>query len=159
MEFLVVKMISTLKKYILQIPSFQIFKPNTKKAVMTLAEKLEKSGCPKIAVTDLAREDIAEAVEDAFRYGKIVLATTTYNTDIFPFMREFIHDLTERNFQNRTVAIIENGSWAPTAARKIKAMLEGAKNIKFTDTTVTIKSALSETNLEELDSLVKELTE
>ena len=100
---------------------------HTKKAVELLAEKLKAKGCPKVVINDLARCDMAEAVEDAFRYGKLVLATTTYNADIFPFMRDFIHHLTERNYQNRTVAFIENGSWAPLAAKTMKQMLEGAK--------------------------------
>jgi len=130
---------------------------NTKKAVELLAQKLEAKG-QKVTVADLARDDMAEAVEDAFRYGKIVLATTTYNGDIFPFMKEFIHHLTERNFQNRTVGLIENGSWAPTAARIMKKMLENSKNLTFTDTTVKIFSAMNEKNLAEIDALVEELT-
>ena len=109
---------------------------NTKKAVMKLADKLRESGCPKVVVNDLARCDMAEAVEDAFRYSKLVLATTTYNADIFPFMREFINHLTERNFQNRTVAFIENGSWAPLAAKVMKGMLEKSKNLTFAENTV-----------------------
>lgn len=132
---------------------------NTKKAVLMLEEELKKNGCPKVVVNDLARCDMAEAVEDAFRYGKIVLATTTYNAEIFPFMREFINHLTERNFQNRTVAFIENGSWAPTAAKVMKAMLEKGKNLKFTDTTVKIISALNEESTSELKALAKELCE
>lgn len=130
---------------------------NTKKAVEMLAKKLEEKGCVKVAVNDLARCDMAEAVEDAFRYGKIVLATTTYNNDVFPFMREFINDLTERNYQKRTVGIIENGSWAPTAAKTIKKMLEGSKDITFTDTTVQIKSSLSAQNEEQIEKLAQEL--
>ncbi len=130
---------------------------NTKKAVELLAEELKNLGCPKVAVNDLARCDMAEAVEDAFRYGKIVLATTTYNGDIFPFMREFLHELTERGYQNKKVGIIENGSWAPTAARKIKGMLEGAKNIDFTETTVTLRSAMTDLNKEEIARLAKEI--
>ena len=130
---------------------------NTKKAAELLADKLREYGCPKVAVNDLARCDMAEAVEDAFRYGKAVLATTTYNADIFPFMREFINHLTERNYQNRTVGIIENGSWAPTAAKTIKKMLENSKNLTFTDTTVHIKSALNEENIKEIDALAVEL--
>ncbi len=129
---------------------------NTKKAVRILQLVLEEMGM-KVAVNDLARCDMAQAVEDAFRYGKIVLATTTYNNDIFPFMREFINHLTERNFQNKTVALIENGSWAPTAANTMKKMLENCKNITFTDSTVKIMSALSEENEEQLVSLAKEL--
>lgn len=130
---------------------------HTKKAVEILAKKLEEKGCPKVAVNDLARCDMAEAVEDAFRYGKIVLATTTYNNDVFPFMREFINDLTERNYQKRTVGIIENGSWAPTAAKTIKKMLEGSKEITFTETTVQIKSALDSASEEQLEKLADEL--
>lgn len=130
---------------------------HTKKAVELLAEKLREKGCPKVVVNDLARCDMAEAVEDAFRYGRLVLATTTYNADIFPFMREFIEHLTERNFQNRTVALMENGSWAPLAAKVMKGMLEGCKNITFTDTTVKIKSALNEESKEQLEALAGEL--
>lgn len=130
---------------------------NTKKAAELLADKLREYGCPKVAVNDLARCDMAEAVEDAFRYGKAVLATTTYNADIFPFMREFINHLTERNYQNRTVGIIENGSWAPTAAKTIKKMLENSKNLTFTDATVHIKSAVNEENIKEIDALAAEL--
>ncbi|MBQ7089735.1 MAG: FprA family A-type flavoprotein [Clostridia bacterium] len=130
---------------------------NTNKAVERLAEELKAAGCPKVAVNDLARCDMAEAVEDAFRYGKIVLATTTYNGDIFPFMRNFIHDLTERGYQNRTIGVIENGSWAPAAARIIKKMLEGGKNLTFTDTTVTIHSALNEVSEAQIKALAKEL--
>ena len=130
---------------------------NTKKAVEKLATLLEKGGCPKVVVNDLARCDMAEAVEDAFRYGKMVLATTTYNAEIFPFMREFIHHLTERGYQNRTVGLIENGSWAPTAAKVMKGMLEGCKNLTFTDTTVRIVSALNDESEQQLESLAKEL--
>ena len=130
---------------------------NTKKAVEMLAEKLRVKGCPKVAVNDLAREDMAECVEDAFRYGRIVLATTTYNADIFPFMREFINHLTERNFRNKTIGLIENGSWAPMAAKTMRKMLEGCKNIEFTDTTVTITSALSEKSSEQIEALTEEL--
>ena len=130
---------------------------NTKKAVEILAEKLREKGCPKVAVTDLARDDMAEAVEDAFRYGKIVLATTTYNGEIFPFMREFINHLTERNFQNKTVAFVENGSWAPLAAKVMKEMLEKSKNLTFTENGVKIMSALSEENLAQIDALADEL--
>lgn len=132
---------------------------NTKNAVLQLAEKLKANGCQKIVVNDLARCDMAEAVEDAFRYDKIVLATTTYNNDIFPFMREFINHLNERNFSNRTVALIENGSWAPVAAKIMKEMLGKCKNLKFAGTTVKISSALSNENIAELDSLAKELSE
>ncbi len=129
---------------------------HTKEAVELLAMKLRAKGCPKVAVNDLAREDMAECVEDAFRYGRIVFATTTYNADIFPFMREFIEHLTERNFQNRTVAFIENGSWAPLAAKTMKKMLEGCKNLTMLDT-ITIKSAMSEENEAQLDALADEL--
>ena len=130
---------------------------NTKEAVLQLAEKLKEKGCPKVAVNDLARCDMAEAVEDAFRYSKTVLATTTYNADIFPFMREFINHLTERNFQNRTVAFIENGSWAPMAAKIMKSMLENCKNLTYADTTVKLLSALSEDSTAQLNSLADEL--
>lgn len=130
---------------------------NTRKAVMKLAEKLEENGCPKVAVNDLARCDMAEAVEDAFRYGKIVLATTTYNGDIFPFMKEFINHLTERNFSNKTVAFIENGSWAPLAAAKMKTMLEKSKNLSFAETSVKIVSALNEESAAQIDALANEL--
>ena len=130
---------------------------NTKNAVMQLAEKLKTKGCPKVVVNDLAREDMAECVEDAFRYGRIVLATTTYNAEIFPFMREFINHLTERNFQNKTIGLIENGSWAPLAAKTMKKMLEGCKNITYTDTTVKIMSALNEESSAQLEALADEL--
>ena len=130
---------------------------NTKKAVLQLADKLRANGCPKVVVNDLARCDMAEAVEDAFRYSKLVLATTTYNAEIFPFMREFIHHLTERNFQNRTVAFIENGSWAPMAAKVMKGMFEKSKNITYTDTTVKILSALNEDSTAQLNALADEL--
>ena len=130
---------------------------HTKEAAEFLAEKLKEKGCPKVAVTDLARDDMAEAVEDAFRYGKIVLATTTYNADIFPFMKEFIEHLTERNFQNRLIGLIENGSWAPTAAKVMKGMLEGCKSTSFTETTVKILSAMTEENRAQLEQLAEEL--
>ena len=130
---------------------------NTKKVVDILAEKLRIKGCPKVAVNDLARCDMAEAVEDAFRYGRIVLATTTYNAEIFPFMREFINHLTERNFQNKTIGLIENGSWAPLAAKTMRKMLEGCKNITYTDTTVKIMSALNDESSEQLEKLADEL--
>ena len=130
---------------------------NTKKAVEYLAEKLKEKGCPKVVVNDLARCDMAEAVEDAFRYGKHVFATTTYNADIFPFMKEFIHHLTERNFQNRTVAFIENGTWAPMATKVMKGMLEKSKNITLCENEVKILSALNEENKAQLDALAKEL--
>jgi len=130
---------------------------NTKKAVMLLAEKLKEKGCPKVVVNDLARCDMAEAVEDAFRYGKLVLATTTYNAEIFPFMREFINHLTERNFQNRTVAFIENGSWAPLATKVMRGMLEKSKNLTYTDATVRIMSALNEESTSQIEALASEL--
>ena len=130
---------------------------NTKKAVELLAEELKKEGCPKVVVNDLARCDMAEAVEDAFRYGKIVLATTTYNSDIFPFMRTFIDALTERSFQNKTVAIIENGSWASTAGNVMKKMFEKSKNLAFAENSVKIKSAVSEENINQIKALAKEL--
>ena len=130
---------------------------NTRQAVEYLAEALRKNGCPKVAVNDLARCDMAEAVEDAFRYSKLVLATTTYNGDIFPFMKEFIHHLTERNFSNRTVAFVENGSWAPVAARIMGAMLEKSKNLSFTENTVQILSAVKDDTRAKLDALAAEL--
>lgn len=130
---------------------------NTKKAVLQLAEKLKANGCPKVVVNDLARCDMAEAVEDAFRYGKLVLATTTYNSEIFPFMREFINHLTERNFQNRTVAFIENGSWAPMAAKVMKDLLSNSKNITFAENSVKIVSALNEESTAQLNALADEL--
>ena len=130
---------------------------NTKKAVMQLKEKLEANGAPKVVIHDLARTDMAEAVEDAFRYSKLVLATTTYNADIFPFMREFINHLTERNYSNRTVALVENGSWAPLAAKVMREMLSECKNLTFTDTTVKILSALNEDSTEQLNALAGEL--
>ena len=129
---------------------------HTKAAALLLAEQLEKAGCPKVAIADLARDDMAEAVEDAFRYGKLVLATTTYNADIFPFMKTFIHHLTERNYQNRTVAFIENGSWAPTAAKVMGKMLEGSKNLTFLDT-VTIRGAMTEENKAQIKALAEKL--
>ncbi len=133
---------------------------NTKKAVMQLAEKLRENGCPKVVVTDLARDDMAEAVEDAFRYSKLVLATTTYNAEIFPFMRTFIDHLTERNYSNRTIALVENGSWAPLAAKVMRGMFEsakGCKNLTFTDTTVHILSALNDESKQQMTDLVAEL--
>ncbi len=130
---------------------------NTKKAVQLLADKLKAKGAPAVVIHDLARTDMAEAVEDAFRYGRLVLATTTYNADIFPFMRTFIDHLTERNFQNRTVALIENGSWAPLAAKVMRGMFEKSKNITFTNTTVKIKSALNEESRSEIEALANEL--
>jgi len=130
---------------------------NTRKAIEMLAEKLRAKGCPKVVVHDLARCDMSQAVADAFRYSKLVLATTTYNADIFPFMREFIDHLTERNFRNRTVALIENGSWAPLAAKTMKEMLSVCKNLTFTDSVVHIKSALSDESKSQLDAMVDEL--
>ncbi len=130
---------------------------NTKKAVNLLADKLRAGGCPKVVVNDLARCDMAEAVEDAFRYNKIVFATTTYNADIFPFMREFIEHLTERNFQNKTVAFIENGSWAPLATKVMKNMLDGCKNLSYAENGVKILSALNSESTEQLDALAAEL--
>ena len=130
---------------------------NTKAAVLKLAEELKANGCPKVVLNDLARCDMAEAVEDAFRYEKLVLATTTYNSEIFPFMREFIHHLVERNFSNRTVAFIENGTWAPTAARVMKQMLENCKNLTYCENEVRIMSALNDTSKEQLNKLVVEL--
>ena len=130
---------------------------NTKKAVQQLEEKLKGMGCPKVIAHDLARGDVAAAVADAFRYSKIVLATTTYNADIFPFMREFIDHLTERNFSNRTVGMIENGSWAPMAAKIMKGMLEKSKNLTFTENNVKILSALNEESSAQLDAMAKEL--
>ena len=130
---------------------------NTKAAVMKIAEKLKAKGCPTVSVTDLARDDMPEAVEDAFRYNKLVLATTTYNADIFPFMRTFIEHLTERNYQKRTIGIIENGTWAPQAAKVIKKMFEGSKNITFCENTVTLHSALNDESGKQLDALAEEL--
>ncbi len=130
---------------------------NTKKAGMKLADKLRANGCPKVVVNDLARSDMAECVEDAFRYSKLVLATTTYNADIFPFMKEFIHHLTERNFSNRTVAFMENGSWAPLAAKVMKGMMEGCKNLTYTENNVKILSALNEESTNQLNALADEL--
>lgn len=129
---------------------------NTKKAAELLAKKLEERGC-KAAISDLARCDMAEAVEDAFRYGKLVLATTTYNADIFPFMRQFIDHLTERNYQNRTIGFIENGTWAPAAAKTMKAMFEKSRNINYIDTTVTLRSAMTEENAEAIERMAEEL--
>ena len=130
---------------------------NTKAAVELLVEKLQEKGCPKVIVHDLARCDMAEAVQDAFRYNKLVLATTTYNADIFPFMKEFIHHLTERSYQNRTVALVENGSWAPLAAKVMRSMFDGSKNLTFTDTTVRILSALNDDSRKQIDALTDEL--
>ena len=130
---------------------------NTKQAVELLAKTLEEKGCPKVVVNDLARCDMAEAVEDAFRYGKIVLATSTYNGDVFPFMADFLHRLTERNFQNRTIGLIENGSWNPVAAKVMRKALENSKNLTFTDTTVKILSALSDDSRAQIEALANEL--
>ena len=130
---------------------------NTKKAVEELADKLRAKGCPKVVVNDLARCDMAEAVEDAFRYSKLVLATTTYNGDIFPFMRQFIDHLTERNFSNRAVAFIENGSWAPMATKIMKGMLEKSKNLTYAENTVKIVSALNEESRAQIEALAEEL--
>ena len=130
---------------------------HTKEAVLELEKLLTAKGCPKVVVCDLAREDMAEAVEDAFRYGKLVLASVTYNGDIFPHMKEFINHLTERNYQKRTVAFIENGSWAPTAAKVMKKMLENSKELEFVESVVTVKSALAEENKAQLEVLVASL--
>ena len=130
---------------------------HTKKAVELLEQKLIEYGCPKVTVADLARDDMAECVEDAFRYSKLVLATTTYNGDVFPFMKEFIHHLTERNYQNRTVGLMENGTWTPTAAKTMRKMLELSKNLTFTENTVKILSALSDESRAQIDALAKEL--
>lgn len=130
---------------------------NTKKAVEILAEELKNAGCEKVAVNDLARCDMAEAVEDAFRYGKIILATTTYNGDIFPFMREFINELTERGYRNRKIGIVENGSWAPVVKNKITKAFENSKNIEFAENIVTIHSAVKEENLEQIKKLAEEM--
>ena len=130
---------------------------HTKAAVELLAQKLREKGCPKVVVHDLARCDMAEAVEDAFRYGKLVLATTTYNADIFPFMKEFIHHLTERNYRNRTIGLVENGTWAPLAAKVMTKMFDGCKNLTFTDTTVRILSALNEDSKAQIEAMANEL--
>ena len=130
---------------------------NTKAAAKLLADKLTERGCPKVVLTDLAREDMAECIEDAFRYGKLVRATTTYNTDMFPFMREFIHELAGHNYQNRTVALIENGSWAPLAAKAMRAKLEACKDITFAEHTVQIRSALNEDSIAQIEALAEEL--
>lgn len=130
---------------------------NTKAAAELLAERLRERGCEKVVLTDLARSDIAEAVEDAFRYDRLVLATTTYNAELFPFMREFISELTERGYRGRKVGLVENGSWAPMAAKVMRGMLEGCKDITFTDTTVRILSALSEESRAVIDAMADEL--
>ena len=130
---------------------------NTKKAVELLAEKLKEQGCPKVVVTDLAREDMAEAVEDAFRYGKIVLASTTYNGDVFPFMKTFIEHLTERNYQNKTIGLIENGSWASMAGKVMTGMFEKSKNITWLETSVKIMSSMDEQNKADIEKMAEEL--
>ena len=130
---------------------------HTKQAVELLAQKLEEKGCSKVVLTDLARDDMAEAVEDAFRYSKLVLATTTYNGDVFPFMKEFIHHLTERTYRNRTVGMMENGTWAPMAAKVMTKMLEGSKDITYCENTVKILSALSDESRAQIDALATEL--
>ncbi len=130
---------------------------NTKAAALLLADKLKAKGCPKVVVADLAREDMAECMEDAFRYGKLVLATTTYNTDMFPFMREFINELIGHNYQNRTVALIENGSWAPLAAKAMRTRLETCKDITFAEHTVQIRSALNDESIAQIEALAEEL--
>ncbi len=132
---------------------------NTKSAAGLLAEKLTEKGCPKVVVADLAREDMAECVEDAFRYGKLVLATTTYNAGIFPYMREFIDELVERNYQNRMIALMENGSWVPMAAKTMRAKLENCKDITFAETAVQIRSAMSDENKAQIEALAAELCE
>ena len=132
---------------------------HTEKAAKLLAEKLSENGCKKVVMSDLARSDMAENVEDAFKYGKLVLATTTYNGDVFPFMREFIAHLTERNYQNRKIGFIENGSWAPIAAKIMKEKFACSKNVTFAENTVTITSALNETSISQIDALAKELAE
>ena len=130
---------------------------HTKAAVCLLADKLKENGCPKVVVCDLARDEMTEAVEDAFRYGKLVLATTTYNADIFPFMKQFIDHLTERNYQNRTIGLIENGSWAPLAVKIMKGMFEKSKNITWLESNVTIKSALNDDSRAQIEAMAKEL--
>ena len=130
---------------------------NTKKAVEILADELKNAGCPKVVVNDLARCDMAEAVEDSFRYGKIILATTTYNGDVFPFMREFVNELTERGYRNRKIGIMENGSWAPVVKNKITKAFENSKNIEFAETVVTIHSAVKEDTIEQIKNLAKEM--
>lgn len=132
---------------------------NTKKACEILADRLREKKCPKVVMCDLAREDMAEAVEDAFRYGKLVLASTTYNADVFPFMKRFIHELTERNYQNRTIGIIENGSWAVTAGKVMKEMFAKSKDITWLENTVTIKSAVKPENITQIEAMADELSE
>ena len=130
---------------------------NTKKAVEKFVEILKSKGCPKVAVADLAREDMAECVEDAFRYGKLILATTTYTNDIFPFMKEFIHHLTDRNYQNRKIGLIENGTWNPLAAKVMTKMFENCKDINFCPTVVTIKTAMNDKTVTDLEKLAEEI--
>lgn len=130
---------------------------HTRAAAELLAEKLTAKGCPKVVVADLAREDMAECVEDAFRYGKLVLATTTYNAEMFPFMREFIDELISHSYQNRTIALMENGTWAPMAAKAMRARLEGCKDITFAENAVQIRSALNEENMAQIEALAEEL--
>lgn len=130
---------------------------NTKKACEILADRLNEKNCPKVVLCDLAREDMAEAVEDAFRYGKLVLASPTYNADVFPFMKRFIHELTERNYQNRTIGIIENGSWAVTAGKVMKEMFAKSKNITWLENTVTVKSAVKPENITQIEAMADEL--
>lgn len=132
---------------------------NTKKACEILADKLKEKNCPKVVMCDLAREDMAEAVEDAFRYGKLVLASTTYNADVFPFMKRFIHELIERNYQNRTIGIIENGSWAVMAGKVMKEMFAKSKDITWLENTVTIKSAVKPENITQIEAMTDELSE
>ena len=130
---------------------------NTKKAVLELERKLVEGGCPKVVVNDLARCDMHEAIEDAFRYGTLILATTTYNNDVFPFMREFINHLVERNYSNRRIGFIENGTWAPTATKVMKQMLEKSKNITYFESNVKIMSSMNATNKQEIENLAKEI--
>lgn len=130
---------------------------NTKKAVEKLAEILKAKGCPKVVLNDLAREDIHECIEDAFRYGKIILASTTYNGEVFPKMKEFIENLTERNYQNRKIGFVENGSWAPVAAKTMQAMFENSKNITFAENKVTIKIAMNDETVSQLEKLAVEM--
>ena len=156
-----VKQYSTWSSYGVETPgvciAYTSVYGHTKEAALLLKEKLLAKGCPKVAIADLARDDMPETVEDAFRYGKLVLATTTYNMDVFPFMRTFIEHLVERNYQNRTVAFVENGTWAPAAARVMKSLFEKSKGIAFANTTVTIRSALDDASRAQLDALAAEL--
>jgi len=156
-----VKQYSTWSSYGVETPgvciAYTSVYGHTKEAALLLKEKLLAKGCPKVAIADLARDDMPETVEDAFRYGKIVLATTTYNMDVFPFMRTFIEHLVERNYQNRTVAFVENGTWAPVAARVMKSLFEKSKGIVFANMTVTIRSALDDNSRAQLDALAAEL--